>query len=132
MWLIYDINLSILAARLMKSGVSHIRCSTCAGVDLRLLGVAPGVPLSALEKFYPVLWAALALNFASGVLLFIGYPYKAATNPLFYVKLGLIAAAIYLAVRIRHSILRRPDANAPLSFTARNGSRLFRSCAGPA
>ena len=81
---------------------------TSAGIDLRLLGVANRVPLSALAKFYPVIWLALALNFASGILLLIGYPYKAFTNPLFYVKLALIAVAVYLVVRIRSEVLVQP------------------------
>jgi hypothetical protein len=85
---------------------------TSAGIDLRLLGVANRVPVSALEKFYPVLWAALAVNFVSGILLLIGYPYKAFTNPLFYVKLTLIAVAVYLGVRIRNQVLRQPDPDA--------------------
>lgn len=78
---------------------------TSAGIDLRLLGVANRVPLSDLAKFYPVMWLALALNFTSGVLLLIGYPYKAFTNPLFYLKLTLIAVAVYLVVRIRRDVL---------------------------
>ncbi len=82
---------------------------TSAGIDLRLLGLANRVPLSALEKFYPVMWLALALNFASGTLLLIGYPYKAFTNPLFYVKLTLIAAAVYLVLRIRREVLLQPE-----------------------
>lgn len=85
---------------------------TSAGMDLRLLGVANRVPLAALEKFYPVMWIALAVNFASGTLLLIGYPYKAFTNPLFYVKLALIAVAVYLIVRIRDKVLLQPNPEA--------------------
>ena len=82
---------------------------TSAGIDLRLLGVANRVPLTALEKFYPIMWLALAVNFTSGTLLLIGYPYKAFTNPLFYFKLALIAVAVYLVLRIRREVLRYPD-----------------------
>jgi hypothetical protein len=78
-------------------------------IALRILGFARGVPLTALEKFYPVLWAALALNFTSGIFLLIGYPYKAATNPVFYVKMALIALAVYLLVRVRKDVLRIPE-----------------------
>jgi hypothetical protein len=82
---------------------------TSVAIALRILGVARGVPLRRLELFYPVLWVALTANVVSGTLLLIGYPYKAFTNPLFYVKLSLIALAIYLVVRIRNEVLR----NAP-------------------
>ena len=82
---------------------------TSSAIALRILGVARGVPLSALTKFYPVLWAALALNFVSGIFLWIGYPYKAVTNPVFYVKMSLIAIAVYLVVRVRKEVLRVPE-----------------------
>jgi len=78
---------------------------TSWAIDLRILGLAKRVPLPALEKFYPVLWTALGANFVSGVLLLTGYPYKAFTNPVFYVKLSLIGLAIFLMVKIRNEVL---------------------------
>ena len=86
---------------------------TSAGMDLRLLGFANRVPLAELAKFYWVMWLALAVSFTSGVLLLIGYPYKAFTNPVFYVKLTLIAVAVYLIVRIRKDVLLQPYPDAP-------------------
>jgi len=93
-----------------------------AGIDLRLLGLANRVPVSALAKFYPVMWLALVVSFVSGTLLLIGYPYKAFTNPLFYVKLALIAAAVYLVVRIRRDVLLHP---APGADNVLRRGRLF-------
>ena len=75
-------------------------------IALRIFGFAPGVPLSALEKFHPVIWIAFAANAGSGVLLFLGYPYKAATNPVFYAKLTFIAVGIILVRKIRNEVLR--------------------------
>jgi hypothetical protein len=69
-------------------------------VDLRVLGVAPGVRLAELRRFLPFFWAGFWLNAVSGVLLLIGYPTKALTNPVFYLKLALIAIAMTLLVRI--------------------------------
>ena len=77
-----------------------------AALDLRVLGVAPRVPLAEMRKFLPVLWAGFWLNAASGVLLLIGYPTKALTNPVFYLKLTLIAVAMVLLVRISRSAFR--------------------------
>ena len=73
-------------------------------LDLRVLGVAPQVPLPAMRRFFPVLWAGFWLNAVSGVLLLIAYPTKALTNPVFYLKPGLIAAAMVLLVRISRGI----------------------------
>jgi hypothetical protein len=101
---------SILSAHTLGMG---FLAGTSAGMDLRLLGFANRIPLAELAKFYWVMWLALAVNFASGVLLLIGYPYKAFTNPVFYVKLLLIAVAVYLTVRIRKEVLLQPDPEAP-------------------
>jgi hypothetical protein len=97
---------AILSAHTLGMG---FLAGTSAGIDLRLLGVANRVPITSLEKFYPIIWLALVVNFASGTLLFIGYPYKAVTNPVFYIKLTLVAVGVYLAVRIRRDVLRVPD-----------------------
>jgi hypothetical protein len=95
----------ILTAHVLGAGFI---AGTGAAVAFRLLGVARGVPIAMFEKFYPVLWTALALNIVSGLLLLDAYPYKAFTNPVFYAKLSLIALGLYLAVRIRDGILRAP------------------------
>jgi hypothetical protein len=83
-----------------------------AVLDLRILGVAPGVPLAAFRRFMPVLWTGFWLNAASGVLLLVGYPTKALTNPVFYLKLLLIGVAMVLLVRIAR-LIEHGDTTAP-------------------
>jgi hypothetical protein len=63
-------------------------------ICMRVLGFAPGVPMPALRSYFPFLWFGLAVNVFSGISLLIAYPTKALTNPLFYIKLGLIAGAL--------------------------------------
>jgi hypothetical protein len=58
------------------------------------------VPLNEMRRLLPILWAGFWLNAASGILLLIGYPTKALTNPVFYLKLTLIAVAMTLVKRI--------------------------------
>ena len=70
-------------------------------LDVRLLGLAPGVPPHTLTRYDVVMWAGFWLNAVSGVLLLIAYPTKALTNPLFYAKLVLIAAGLVLARALR-------------------------------
>ncbi len=72
-------------------------------LDLRLLGVARGIPPAAFERFLPVIWTGLWVNFLTGIALVLAYPTKALTNPVFYLKLGLIAAALV----ILRDLLRR-------------------------
>jgi len=67
-----------------------------AVVALRMLGVAGSIPIAELRRFMPVMWASFWLNAISGVVLLIGYPTKALTNPMFYLKLLLIAGGILL------------------------------------
>ena len=69
-------------------------------VDLRILGVAPTVPLKPLKPLFTVMWTGFLINAMTGILLLIAYPTKALTNPVFYVKLTLIALAVITMQRM--------------------------------
>ena len=79
-----------------------------AALDFRILGVAPHIPLIAFKRFLPVMWAGFWLNAGSGVLLLIAYPTKALTNPVFYLKLGLIGVATAILLAVRRRVLSEP------------------------
>jgi hypothetical protein len=86
-----------------------------AVLDLRILGVARSIPLVELRRYLPILWFGFWLNAVSGVLLLIGYPTKALTNPVFYVKLSLIGVAMVLLSRIaRRAFLLQEERTPPL------------------
>jgi hypothetical protein len=92
-----------------------------AAIDLGILGFTPGLSLKAMARFLPLLWLAFAVNAVSGVLLLIAYPTKALTNPIFYIKLCLIALAVWLVYHISRTVLRAPEAEpgaaaAPLPY----------------
>lgn len=70
-------------------------------IGARVLGLGRGMPLLSLRRYYRAMWAGFWVNAFSGLLLLIAYPTKALTNPLFYAKLALIAAALVLARAIR-------------------------------
>src|SRR5215475_14774885 len=65
-----------------------------ATMDLRILGFAPAVRLSALEKFFPVLWLGFWLNAITGTILLAADAVNKMRNPDFYVKMIFIALAI--------------------------------------
>ena len=69
-------------------------------VDLRLLGVASALPLKPLKRLFNVMWAGLAINVLTGLMLLFAYPTKALTNPVFYAKLTLILLAVITMKRI--------------------------------
>ena len=71
-----------------------------AAMALRLLGVAPGVPPRELKRFVPFMWFGFWLNTISGLLLLLAYPTKALTNPVFYLKIFLIAAGMWLYTKM--------------------------------
>lgn len=74
-------------------------------INLRVLGAVPGVPLSRLAAFLPVAWTALFINVVSGVLLLIGYPTKALTNPVFYIKMACVGGGTWVLCWIRRRYL---------------------------
>jgi len=83
-------------------------------INGRIIGLARGVPLLSMRRYYRAMWAGFWVNAFSGVLLLIAYPTKALTNPVFYLKLLMIAAALVLAGAIRkHSVQTPVAAGAP-------------------
>ena len=56
-----------------------------SAIDIRLLGFGAGIPLQSLEKTFRVMWAGLALNAATGLLLFIADATRHISNPAFSV-----------------------------------------------
>jgi uncharacterized protein DUF6644 len=65
-------------------------------VDLRILGFGSDLPLKPLKRYFSIMWWGFAINAISGVFLIIAYPTKAFTNPMFYIKLSCIAAAVVI------------------------------------
>lgn len=90
---------------------------------LRILGVAPGIPLPEIKRFFPAMWFGFWLNAMSGVALLVAYPTKALTNPVFYLKLGLIAIALILVAPIsRRAFGGSPTLSSP-ALSVANGSK---------
>src|SRR5436309_11846095 len=75
-----------------------------AAIDLRLLGLAPEIPLPPLKNWFNLMWLGLAINAVSGVFLVLAYPSKAFTNPDFYLKLALVGFAIWNLQRMKRRL----------------------------
>jgi len=73
-------------------------------IDLRLLGVAPAIPLPPLRSWFKLMWLGLAINVTSGIFLVLAYPSKAFTNPDFYIKLTLIGFAVWTLRKIKRQV----------------------------
>jgi hypothetical protein len=83
-------------------------------IALRLLGFARAIPVTALERFFPILWISFWVNAVTGVLLLIAYPTKALTNPFFYAKLTIIGVAVALIPRLRRIVVTSDDFGGPV------------------
>ena len=70
-------------------------------IDLRLLGAAPQVPVKSLKPLYVVMTWGVAIATLTGLLLLLAYPTKALTNPLFYVKLMLVALGVVTVFKMK-------------------------------
>ena len=78
-----------------------------AAVALRVLGFAPGIPLKPMEQFFPILYLGFWINALSGFVLFVIYPTKPITNPVFYTKMAFIVAAVLCIRRLRQAVFLR-------------------------
>jgi hypothetical protein len=74
-------------------------------IDLKVLqrpGLAMPVRISGLTR---TMWLGFGINTVSGVALLLAYPAKALTNWMFYLKMGLVVAAVVIATRVNRSLL---------------------------
>ena len=80
-----------------------------AVIDVRLLGLAPDLPLAPLKKLFPVMWIGFWINAASGIALFMAHASEKAAQPVFYIKLGCVAAGMSTIVLLRNRLFRAMD-----------------------
>ncbi len=78
-------------------------------IDLRVLGFAPGLPLTALRRFMSVVWTGFWINAVSGFMLFAIDAKKDYYSTLFRLKLSLIAVGLILGSLITSRVLKRED-----------------------
>ena len=81
-------------------------------VNLRLLGGASHIPLKPLEKFFSIMWIGFAVNAVSGVMLFAKEATTVSISVVFWVKMTLIALAMWVVTRIRARVFDDPQIDA--------------------
>ncbi|OLD69181.1 MAG: hypothetical protein AUI45_08465, partial [Acidobacteria bacterium 13_1_40CM_2_56_11] len=77
-------------------------------IALRILGCAREVPLADVRKMYPYMWAGFILNTFTGIVLFVIDATTKIIDPVFYIKLAFIAAALLLMHRIDREVFGDP------------------------
>jgi hypothetical protein len=79
-------------------------------INLAFLGVWPKhVPIKALERLYPLLWAGFWLNAFTGVSIFMREATNYGRNPVLYVKLLFVFAGVGLLLAMRKRVFDEPD-----------------------
>jgi hypothetical protein len=73
---------------------------TSIGIDVWILRERAFVRPITMTGFFRVMWLGFGINAVSGIALLIAYPAKALTDPVFYVKLALVALAVFIVTRI--------------------------------
>jgi hypothetical protein len=79
-----------------------------AGIDLRILGMAPDLRLAPLEKFIPILWFGFWINAITGTMLLTADATMKLTNPDFYVKMAFIVLSLINLRMLRKYVFRDP------------------------
>jgi hypothetical protein len=86
-------------------------------IHLRVLQVAGAIPLRRLRPLYRFIWSGFAINLLSGLILFVTEAADRVVDPVFYVKMVSIAAALCLGV-----IVKRRAIDSPGSLEVTSGS----------
>ena len=73
-------------------------------LDLRLLGVAPRLPLAGLSRSFGVMWIGFWINAVSGVMLFVADATTKGSTRLFMGKLALVAVGVIVIVLTRRQV----------------------------
>ena len=77
-------------------------------VDLRILGLAPEIPMDSMERLLPFMWGGFWLNTITGITLFCPDATVKAISPVFYTKMVFVALAMLLTVSIKKNVFRDP------------------------
>lgn len=78
-------------------------------IALRLLGVAPTIPIKPLEKLYPVMWTAFGFNALTGLILLMQDATIKLANWDFYVKMVLVAGGVVVLKLMRKRVFGDPN-----------------------
>jgi len=79
-------------------------------IALRLLGLFKMIPYTLLERLFPVVWAALVLQFVSGFMLWMAKPTQYVTDIAFMLKFLLVIVGIFLTWSFSTTIQRESAA----------------------
>src|SRR5689334_20088378 len=89
-------------------------------INLRVLQVASALPLHRLLPLYRFIWIGFVINLLSGLVLFVTEAADRIVDPVFYVKMASIAAALSLGALLKRRAI--DQTGAPPGATGRSRS----------
>jgi hypothetical protein len=96
-------------------------------IDLRILGAAHDIPLTPLERFFPIMWLGFGINAITGVGLTITHP-ELLLNPVMWIKFTCIVLALGSLRLLRAKVFRDPkldQEHIPLGRQILAGASIF-------
>lgn len=89
-------------------------------LDLRVLGVAPRIPLTSLTRFFGIIWVAFAVSAASGLVLLVAEAEAKLASPVFWFKMVFLALALVNQHLLRTRVFADPQIDAkPIASQAK-------------
>ena len=80
-----------------------------AGMDLRILGFAPALPLAPMKKLFPIVWVAFWINAITGTMLLIADATTKVANPDFAIKMIFVLLGVVNLRILQKRVFREPD-----------------------
>jgi len=80
-----------------------------AGINLRILGFAPSLPLSPLQRLFPILWLGFWVNAITGTVLVMQDATNKLRNVDFFVKMVFIALSLVVLRMIKNRVFKDPQ-----------------------
>jgi hypothetical protein len=79
-------------------------------VDLRILGVARGIPLGSMRTLFRIMWFGFWLNLVTGTILFMADATTRGTSWLYLIKMLVVGVGVATIVLLRRNLYGEDDA----------------------
>lgn len=97
-------------------------------LDLRVLGVAQGIPIAALSRLMPIAWLGFWINALSGVLLFMANATRLVSNWSFILKMSAVLLGGLVSWLLWRSLAQGRESGSSLAerprYTVTPGTRI--------
>jgi hypothetical protein len=90
-----------------------------SALNLRLLGIAPRIPLASIRALVPLMWAGFWINLITGSMLFASEATTKGSSPTFFLKMGFVFVGVATIRLISREVYGRGGEPAVVTRTAR-------------